>query len=178
MLLTLLGIDIAKLKFDVALLQGDQTLTQQFANSPAGYQQLQEWLTAQAITQVHACLEATGSYGLALALFLHQQGHLVSVVNPLRIKGYATAQLRRHKNDRADARLIADFCRTQNRSPVDSRRRQCAAFAGFNPPLRSTSSDAPSGTESLGGGRARRPTQPSADAGSTGRGNRPADGGN
>ncbi len=114
MSLPILGIDIAKLKFDVALWHGDQTFTRQFANSPAGFQLLQEWLTALAVTPVHACLEATGSYGQALALFLHQQNHWVSVVNPLCIKGYATSQLRRHKNDTADARLIADFCRTQN----------------------------------------------------------------
>ncbi|MBA3785971.1 MAG: transposase, partial [Acidobacteria bacterium] len=40
-------------------------------------------------------------------------GDRVSVVNPLRIKGYANANMQRNKTDRLDARLIASFCQTQ-----------------------------------------------------------------
>jgi transposase len=101
----ILGIDIAKDKFDVALRLDPHTVTEQFANSTDGFHLLQEWWLALGVTRVHACLEATGTYGLAVALFLYQQGHTVSVVNPLRIKGYAQAQLKRHKTDRADAYL-------------------------------------------------------------------------
>ncbi len=35
----------------------------------------------------------TGSYGLEVALFLHEAGYVVSVVNPARIKTYAESQL-------------------------------------------------------------------------------------
>ena len=59
------------------------------------------------------CLEATGLYGDGVAEFLHQQGYRVSVVNPSRIKAYGDSLLRRNKTDRTDARLIAQFCRTQ-----------------------------------------------------------------
>jgi transposase len=59
------------------------------------------------------CLEATSNYGEAVALYLHQQGYVVSVVNPTRIKRYAESQLRRNKTDQLDAEIIADFCRTQ-----------------------------------------------------------------
>ena len=65
---------------------------------------------------MHACLEATGRYGEALALCLHQQGHTVSVVNPLIIARYAQSKLSRAKTDKADARLIAEFC--QKEQPV------------------------------------------------------------
>lgn len=58
-------------------------------------------------------MEATGVYGEAVAHFLHECGHLVSVVNPLRIKGYAQSNMQRNKTDRLDARLIASFCQTQ-----------------------------------------------------------------
>ncbi len=111
---TILGIDVAKLKLDVALLLPGKTLTKQFPNTPAGCQLLSAWLTSWHLEQVHACLEATGSYGDAIALFLHEKGHLVSVVNPFRIKGYAASKMQRNKTDKADARLIADFCLTQN----------------------------------------------------------------
>ena len=110
----ILGIDVAKLKIDVVLIFENKSLSKQFANSPAGFKLLAAWLKSLQITQVHACLEATGIYGNAVAGFLHRQGHRVSVVNPLAIKGYAKSKLSRNKTDKADARLIADFCLTQN----------------------------------------------------------------
>ncbi len=46
-------------------------------------------------------------------MYLHQANQQVSIVNPARIKKYAESQLQRHKTDRLDAQVIADFCRTQ-----------------------------------------------------------------
>lgn len=109
-----LGIDVAKLKLDVALLRDGKTRTRQFDNSTTGFQALQAWLTSLHLDKLHVCLEATGSYSEAVAVFLHQAGYLVSVVNPCRIKGQAQAQMQRNKTDKADARLIADFCQQQN----------------------------------------------------------------
>ena len=109
-----LGIDVAKLKLDVALVSAEKTRTRKFDNSPHGFQLLQTWLSSLQITQVHACLEATGVYGEAVTRFLQAAGHLVSVVNPFSIKGYAASKMQRNKTDKADARLIADFCLTQN----------------------------------------------------------------
>lgn len=68
-------------------------------------------------SSVHACLEATGSYGDGVALFLHEQGYVVSLINPLRIKGYAAAKLQRNKTDQADTRLIAEFCAKETPAP-------------------------------------------------------------
>jgi transposase len=59
---------------------------------------------------VHACIEATGTYGDALAAYLHEAGHTVSRVNPAAVKAYAQSRLTRTKNDRVDAALIASFC--------------------------------------------------------------------
>jgi transposase len=56
-------------------------------------------------------VEATSIYGHELASYLHQQGHRMSIINPARIKGDGQSQLRRTKNGRADAKLIAQFCR-------------------------------------------------------------------
>ncbi|WP_017301792.1 IS110 family transposase [Nodosilinea nodulosa] len=107
-----LGIDISKARFDVALLkERHRAKRAKFDNTAAGFDQLKAWLRAQAIEQVHACLEATNTYGHALARYLHHQGHQVSIVNPARIKGYGKSQLSRTKNDAADASLIARFCR-------------------------------------------------------------------
>ena len=108
-----LGIDVSKRTLDVALIFDNRTLCKQFKNSADGFESLAAWLASLQITRVHACLEATGAYSEAVALFLHNQGHLVSVVNPLRIKGYGCANMQRNKTDRLDARLIAAFCLTQ-----------------------------------------------------------------
>ncbi len=61
------------------------------------------------IEQVHACLEATSTYGEAVAEFLVEQGHTVSIVNPARIKEFAVSELSRSKTDKADAQLIVRF---------------------------------------------------------------------
>jgi transposase len=110
----ILGIDVAKRKLDVALIFNGKTLSQKFDNSAQGFKLLAAWLQSLHVSQVHACLEATGNYGDEIAKFLHEKGHFVSVVNPFRIKGYAKSKFQRNKTDKADARLIADFCLTQN----------------------------------------------------------------
>ena len=104
-----LGIDVAKGKLDAALKFDGKTLERRFDNRPKGFKLLHGWLMSLRIEQAHACLEATGTYGEAVAEFLYEKGHRVSVVNPLRIKSYAKADLQRNKTDTADARTIADF---------------------------------------------------------------------
>ena len=106
----ILGIDVSKDKLDVALLQGEQCLHKVITNNPKGFEQLGHWLKNRKTGEVHACLEATGQYGDAVARYLYQEGHQVSVVNPARIKAYATSQLSRNKTDKSDALLIARFC--------------------------------------------------------------------
>lgn len=110
----ILGIDVAKKKFDVALYNDKELMgSGQFDNTAAGLKKLSKWLTNKAAGPVWACLESTGRYGDSLATYLYQQGHQVSLVNPARIKKYADSQLQRTKTDKLDAKTIADFCRTQ-----------------------------------------------------------------
>ena len=109
-----LGIDIAKTKFQCALLGTDGKIRHKSCgNTPAGFAELAAWLQRQRVGRVHACLEATGTYGEALATWLHEAGHVVSVVNPAIIHAYARTQLTRAKTDRLDADLIAHFTATQ-----------------------------------------------------------------
>src|SRR5258706_4740704 len=108
-----LGIDIAKLKFDVALLAQGKFKTKVFANDSAGISACLKWLGAHAAEPVHACLEATGSYGEALACALHDAGHTVSVINPARTKPYAHSLGLRQKTDAVDAKMLARFVQTQ-----------------------------------------------------------------
>jgi transposase len=106
-----LGLDVAKLKFNACIIRAGSKLRHKvFPNNPQGFAQLSDWLKKQEVKQVHACMEATGTYGDSLATYLHEQEHLVSVVNPVAIKAYAQSHLSRTKTDRVDAALIAGFC--------------------------------------------------------------------
>jgi len=108
-----LGIDLAKLTFDVTLLtSASRSQHHLFPNTPAGFTQLQQWLLKLGVSQLHACMEATNVYWEALAQFLYDQGYIVSVVKAARIKGYAISQMQRNKTDKQDSATIAAFCAT------------------------------------------------------------------
>ena len=117
---SILGIDIAKAKLDTHLVRvgsADKPIHRRYDNTPTGHEQLVNWLAAQQVGQLHVCLEATGTYGRAVALRLHQAGYRVSIVNPLRIKRYGQSELLRVKTDQSDAALIARFCLTHQPDP-------------------------------------------------------------
>lgn len=105
-----LGIDIAKQKVEVALLVDGKVKNKSFKNTTEGFEALALWLRKLGIPQVQACLEATGNYGEDLAIYLHEAGHSVSIVNPARIKGFAQSELIRTEIDKIDAGIIARFC--------------------------------------------------------------------
>jgi transposase len=113
----ILGIDIAKVNFQVSLLVDDHERGKSFPNNPKGFIQLDHWLSNRGVDQVHACLEATGSYGEALAIHLADAGHMVSVVNPRRIHAFAGSELQRNKTDALDAGVIARFCKAMTPAP-------------------------------------------------------------
>lgn len=113
-----LGVDISKAKFDVALLlEGKKYRSKVFSNDPPGFQALLEWIGSNVTGgqhNVHACMEATGIYHENLALFLHDQGIGVSVVNPLLVKRFVESEGIRSKTDSADAKALARYAdRTQ-----------------------------------------------------------------
>ena len=105
-----LGIDIAKATFKVALLRESKFKHKTFPNHSEGFQALLVWLAHLQVQHVHVCLEATSHYSEPLADYLFDQRMAVSVVNPSRIKGHAQSELVRTKTDKTDAALIARFC--------------------------------------------------------------------
>src|SRR6266478_5589890 len=116
-MLPTLGIDISKDSFHLELSINDKLRHRKLANRQEGFDELCVWLAKHKATQVHACLEATGPYSEALALYLHEQGHTVSLVNPVRIKAFGQSELLRNKDDRPDAGLIRRFCEKQRPAP-------------------------------------------------------------
>ena len=113
----ILGIDVGKHEMHAVLLQHERSTSKSVANSAAGFKQLQGWLRNRRVERVHACLEATGGWSEDLALVLHEAGHVVSLVNPSRIKSFARSEMLRTKTDLIDAALIARFCRMHAPEP-------------------------------------------------------------
>lgn len=114
-----LGIDVAKAKLDCALRMPDGKLRHKVVeNTPAGFQALRVWLNKQGVEAVHVCMEATGTYWEAVAEFLADAERVtVSVVNPAQIKAFGASQMVRTKTDKADAKLIAQFCFERRPTP-------------------------------------------------------------
>jgi transposase len=98
------GVDISKLKLDVAL--SDQQAAS-FDNNQKGFECFLKGLKNQSETRV--VMEATGGYEKPLARFLHSQGIAVSIVNAKRVRDYAKALGKLAKNDRIDAEVIRLF---------------------------------------------------------------------
>lgn len=112
---TILGIDISKKHFDAALLlPTGKRKNKKFLNASQGFQELSDWLSKNQVESLHACMEATNTYGHPLAEFLYDLGFDVSMVNPARIKGFGQGELLRTKTDKQDASLIARFCESMS----------------------------------------------------------------
>jgi transposase len=109
--MNVLGIDVSKNDLHVAYLCDTRSVAKIFHNSPAGFTQLCRWLRIRGVEPVHACLESTGGWSESVALALHNGGHVVSIVNPVRIKAFAQSEMIRTKTDGIDAATIARFCR-------------------------------------------------------------------
>lgn len=114
----ILGIDVSKAQLSLVLLQDEKPPARKSVNNNArGFEQLDAWLKNRKAISVHACLEATGVYGEAIAEYLHDHGQTVSVVNPIQIKHFGRSAMVRTKTDDVDALLIAEFCKSQKPKP-------------------------------------------------------------
>jgi transposase len=97
------GIDTGKRKLDVAL-DGSSERTQ-VENTPEGYTVLLEWLQRHKVKRVG--IEASGGYEQAVVAELRRKRLVVVVFQPAQVRVYAKFHLRRAKNDKIDAALIA-----------------------------------------------------------------------
>src|SRR5205807_8354057 len=80
-----------------------------FANTAAGHQALLRALTRKG-RRVRVVLEATGMYGLDVALALSgEEGIELMVANPRAVRHFAQAMMQRSKNDRLDAAVLREF---------------------------------------------------------------------
>lgn len=97
------GIDIARDKLDIAITGAPEQVM--LANTAAGWRRLAKHLSAAGVKRVG--IEASGGYERGVVAHLRAAGFTVLVLQPLQVKACAKLHLRRAKNDRIDAALIA-----------------------------------------------------------------------
>lgn len=85
----------------------------------AGWQQLVRTLQQRGCVpgQTLVVMEATGTYWMQLAVFLHGAGYAVSVVNPADVKRFGQLRHQFAKTDALDARLLAAYGFTMQPEP-------------------------------------------------------------
>ena len=113
----ILGIDVSKNTLDVSICSFTKVRTERFANSFDGWRHLLDWLIAQKVQRVHACLESTGRYSLGIACALYEAGHVVSIINPAQLRDFVRTKLGRNKTDGVDASHIREYCELFKPSP-------------------------------------------------------------
>ena len=104
------GIEVSAKELVVSLRRQEELEPlRKFTNTPQGHAILLRHLR-RAGRVVRVCLEASGLYGLDLALALSgQKGMEVMVANPRAVRHYALALMKRSKNDQIDAGVLEQF---------------------------------------------------------------------
>ena len=104
----ILGIDVGKFELAVALRKDGKFVDKLVENNLKGFQKILKFLKNNA-PEAEAYLESTGRYGEAVTEFLSSRGFDVKVINPTQIRDFARVKLTRHKTDKVDARIIAEY---------------------------------------------------------------------
>jgi transposase len=113
------GIDTGKRKLDIALSGQGERL--QVDNGPSGHAGVASWLRRHRVKRVG--IEASGGYEARVVAQLRREGFVVVVFQPAQVRAYARFVLRRAKNDKIDAGLIAECTAAVNKihDPADPR---------------------------------------------------------
>jgi transposase len=114
------GIDVSKQWLDVVLWPTRETL--RVSRDGGGLRELASWFTRHQVERIG--IEASGGYEREVIDTLQAAGFEIALLNPLRVRRFAQAKGRLAKNDRADARTIAQFVSVMIDAPQPARRRE------------------------------------------------------
>jgi transposase len=89
-LLPVVGIDVSKASLAVCYQVAEQVKHLEVNNNRVGFQQLVKTCGTHCLF----VMEATGTYNLALAYYLYEQGGQVAILNPLVIKRFIQMHLK------------------------------------------------------------------------------------
>jgi transposase len=114
------GIDVSKPRLDVESWPTRQQIS--VSRDADGLAGLITWLTERGVLRVG--LEASGGYERLVIDTLQDAGFEVALLNALRVRRFAQAKGRLAKNDRVDARIIAQFTAFMVEQAPTPRRRE------------------------------------------------------
>jgi transposase len=100
------GIDVGKGAIDIAIWGKPSAMLHVTRDAP-GLRELIGWFRDHDVVRVG--LEASGGYEREITNTLEDAGFEVHILNPRQVRRFAEAKGRLAKNDRADARVIAEF---------------------------------------------------------------------
>jgi transposase len=103
--ITTAGIDTSKAKLDIAIHGCPERW--QVSNTPPGWRRLAADLIKANVARIG--IEASGGYERGVVRYLREKGFTVWLLQPIQVRAFARAHLRRAKNDTLDAALIAAF---------------------------------------------------------------------
>jgi transposase len=112
------GIDIAAKTFTATWSPSSPARPHTFDQTRDGFEALAVQLHALPANpaSVLVVMEATGSYWITLAVFLHHAGYAVAVINPAQLASFAKSLPRRAKTDPLDAAVALQFARERTPS--------------------------------------------------------------
>ena len=108
-----IGIDIAKRAHEVCFMDQDGQVLDgnsfKIPNTLSGVDKLQQMLDRYTLTPQNAQvgMEATGHYWLVLYSWLFEKGFDIKVINPIVTDALRNMRIRKVKNDRVDAEIVA-----------------------------------------------------------------------
>lgn len=137
------GVEVGKRRLDVALLVDGKLKTKALASTPAGQQELLEWVRKQKVAPeaVHFCVTEGEPKARFVACDLFDAGLHVSFVTAGDVRTFADAEGLAARADRLGADVVARYCAArrpeawaapskQSRT-IDAIREQLAALEGY-----------------------------------------------
>jgi len=109
-----IGIDVSKDTLDVCITKGigkdDICKTYKIDNNARGISELGNKLKRLGVdSSIPIALESTGIYHILACMLLSEKGYKVGVINPLNTKYFTSANIRKQKTDKVDAKALADM---------------------------------------------------------------------
>lgn len=104
-----IGVDVSKLKLDIFIkgqTDGKGDISQELPNSPEGFRTIKELALKHGAV---VCCEPTGGYEHQLVEYMQKAKVPVAYTPGTLVRYYARSQGNKHKNDRIDAKMIAEF---------------------------------------------------------------------
>jgi transposase len=121
------GCDVSSTHLDVKFPGRSRPV--RFNNDPCGRAALVKRLLREKVDLL--MLESTGGFERSIATDAHEAGVQVAVINPKRVRDFAKGSGQFHKNDAADAAILAEFAlhvRVRRWVPAPANRREIADF--------------------------------------------------